>query len=432
MSKRLTASAIVDNGHLCLLAAWSVLYIGFLSWIVVSGHFWKTVLSSPLFFLDYIKYYSFARIVTSADSLALYDPHVQFKWVEQVVSPAHYDKIFFSEYPPFQGVLMAPITWLRLDVGYLVWVAILLTIGLGALLWSGKSLGRPPMTTACAIVLGTFASVPGYWATLEGQLSWLMLGLFGLFYWALVKRRDVAGGLLLAVTTLKPQFTVFLLPAALAGRRWKLILVAGIAEAVLTVVSALAAGWWNAIMFPVVAWKVQTAPTFMGVRMLVEEVENAVGLKRLLIMVFPRDVAFTIGALLVPLALIILWLIWRKAWTVGDQSLPWAMSLTALTCLICSPYNHLYDCVLLGLPALLTLPSVSLLAVSRLPSAELRIWSALLILSPVLSWLVFVMPVHGIKPGPLFALCMNLLLAAAGSYVFARSIGPAGKKLDLL
>jgi len=96
----------------------------------------------------------------------------------------------------------------------------------------------------------------------------------------------------------------------------------------------------------------------------------------------------------------------------------WLLCLTFLTALVVSPHSHFFDCLLLSVPAALTLKNLDLAAVlfdkDAYSSPWYRWWCGALIAFPLLSWPINFLPLGGRElEGTLFLLlnCILLLLA---------------------
>jgi hypothetical protein len=95
----------------------------------------------------------------------------------------------------------------------------------------------------------------------------------------------------------------------------------------------------------------------------------------------------------------------------------WALAMTMVAAVTLSPHSHVFDCVLLAIPAALTLPTLSLVDALRIEKQSLRWWSVTFIVFPILSWILnYSMP---LLTSPIFFFIINVILMISGSiYTF--------------
>jgi hypothetical protein len=76
----------------------------------------------------------------------------------------------------------------------------------------------------------------------------------------------------------------------------------------------------------------------------------------------------------------------------------WLISITFVLALIVSPHTHYFDCLLLAIPAALTLPTIDLPALIFKSGGAAglgrwhRIWCIVLLVYPIVSWPINFMP----------------------------------------
>lgn len=137
------------------------------------------------------------------------------------------DQVNFA-YPLYVIYLFWPLTFVSYAWAQAVWMVVLqfallgLTLlGLGLLRW------RPPPGLLAATLLWSLYFYPGTRAIMLGQFSVLVALFLLLSLWALSRGQDVWAGLILPLTTIKPQMVFLVLPLillwALRLRRWRFI-----------------------------------------------------------------------------------------------------------------------------------------------------------------------------------------------------------------
>jgi len=142
--------------------------------------------------------------------------------------------------PLVAALPFAALSLLSIDLAFRVWQIVAAALLLVAVLILQRA--RPLDRKAPAFaMLGLLAAVPTWTALTEGQVTPLLVGGGALLVAALSRDRwglAAAGGALLAI---KPQYLPAYLLVVLAARRWRMLLVAGVA-ATLVLMSPLAAG----------------------------------------------------------------------------------------------------------------------------------------------------------------------------------------------
>ena len=142
--------------------------------------------------------------------------------------------------PLVAALPFAALSLLSIDLAFRVWQIVAAALLLVAVLILQRA--RPLDRKAPAFaMLGLLAAVPTWTALTEGQVTPLLVVGGALLVAALSRDRwglAAAGGALLAI---KPQYLPAYLLVVLAARRWRMLLVAGVA-ATLVLMSPLAAG----------------------------------------------------------------------------------------------------------------------------------------------------------------------------------------------
>ena len=135
--------------------------------------------------------------------------------------PANNVGIFI--YPPLFAVLFSPITLLPRWLGYALWG----TIELALIAFGFRTTRRlcgitDPKQARFFYLLMTVGLLGAIWTNLqEGQVNMLVVSLLAAGLWQLEQKRDVRGGLLLAVATHLKIIPIVLLPLLIAQKRFK-------------------------------------------------------------------------------------------------------------------------------------------------------------------------------------------------------------------
>jgi hypothetical protein len=204
------------------------------------------------------------------------------------------------------------------------------------------------------LILAAIATPVVLWNATLGQNGCLSAALIGGTL-ALVERRPIVAGVLIASLTFKPQFGILLPVALVCGGYWRTFIAATIATALLVAASLLVfgTGAWAGFLASIgLAKQTILVDTAIGAAKL----ESAFGLVRLL--GGGTGVAWTAQLLVaVPVIAFVGWL-WRSAAPLDLK----AAALAAGTALV-TPYVLSYDLVILVVP-------IAFLARSGLSKAE--------------------------------------------------------------
>lgn len=151
---------------------------------------------------------------------------------------------------PFYALFIA---WPLIHVDYAwataVWLVVNEALLVGALLLLLDFYGwRPRPLTLAGLLLFALLAYPAARGLLLGQVSHLVYFLHVLTLWALARRHDRLAGLALALSTFKPQMSVFLVPFlllwGLRARRWRFLTgFAALFGALIALSFALQPGW---------------------------------------------------------------------------------------------------------------------------------------------------------------------------------------------
>ena len=354
-------------------------------------------------FIDFVKLYAGAKIVAAGHGHQIYDAGVQSQWMNDVVSPSHYDAAKYIQYPPYDFALATPLTVLPLISSYAVWTIATMLLGLAAMVYlrgvSGHSLSLIGMGTLALLYVGSLFS---FNSIILGQTAWLMLAIVCIFFAAMLKKREFLCGLTIVASTIKPQLLLLLAPPLLVRKMWRSVALAMVLEVVLLALAAGTVGWENVVLYPQILAHAES--DLYG-----RDNERMVSIRGLTSALFGGSAGFVIslGSVAIALALII-WF-WRQA----DDRLSQfrAISLSVLIFLILSPHSFLYDCLLLAVPTILLVPETSLSGAFAQRPLSKKSRSILLMFGPSLVWLPY-MCLHPEVWASRFLLATNIAVFA--------------------
>ena len=344
---------------------------------------------------DFVCFYEAGKIASSEDRKQPYDPEVQLRWLNKI-SPEPFPKSPYIQYVPYVFTLMAPFSALPIQGAFLAWNAFNLlaaTFGLALLAASNKQVSRKQII---ALVIVILASEPAFMTLRTGQSSLLLTGAFAVFFWAILKNRNLLAGFAAALTTIKPQYLAsFAIPIA---ARWNIqsILATVAGGIVLLVLAGLNLGFDTVINYPIYLMNLEHSGEQSGVLG-----PAMVSLRGVLTGTLGNKTGMMILEALFLITSVPVFLIWRKVKTESVEYLRWAIAFTVIWQMLFSLHSHDYDCVLLGIAAVLLFPFNSAAVDSSANRKHKLLNNALWLTFPFASWAQLLL-LFSLKDPPVF------------------------------
>lgn len=335
--------------------------------------------------------------------LAGRDPYHTATWLAATAGPFPDPRGFLSPapcadrfaYPYWTAIVLAPFGALPVEAAAGLWMSLNVAAALGGALLAWRLSGGTARGRGLFFAL-VFSSQPFWTLLVSGQFTGVMLGSLALVAWALAADRQRAGGVALAALLIKPQFGVLVGPAvlwyAIARRRARLI-AAAIVTALLLVVTAFAleptwaAGWLAELQ--------ARQPGQLPVR------PSAWGLSTYLF----GDAA---GGWLIIAATVVAIVALARSDALAPVPL---VALTTALSLVVTPYDSLYDHLVLVLPWAASL-AIAMRSTSR---SRVALQLALLGSASLLPWILFAVWQRGgtATIGAIVPIVAALVLASA-------------------
>lgn len=383
---RLKVLRSLDILYAALAIVWSVGLIVYVVKLALTAEFFEQVRAHGTFVIDFVKYYLLGQIIWAGQAGGIYSPSVQLDFYNALIKPMHVDSVSYSQYPPHFLVMLTWLPLFSLNVAYLIWNfgGLLLSIIALRLVWL-KTNKLSGMVFAL-VVFSMIASLCGFRTMCLGQTSWLYLSIVSLWCWSLLKKNQIAEGIALALSTIKFQYTPFLLIPALVGFRKKTLLSFVLAECLMLVVSGFVLGWPNVVDYLGV---LNGAENNVGVDGVFPA--EMVNLRGLLSNLLPATSALYLSAAVMLFVLSASYLRFKKTAKLATDSNDLVV-LSVLSALLFSLHTHLYEWVILALPTVLILEPADLPSILKLPVGK-KASLLLLRFYPIVGWLVLFLPV---------------------------------------
>jgi Glycosyltransferase family 87 len=402
-STREKVGRLADLVNFLAIAVCAVVALSAYGDIFANQRFNKMRAENPIYFFDFSKYYICGKMAASEDRLNVYDAAVQGRYLVQYGGVDKSRPVEYIQYPPIDFPLMLPLAKLEISKAFNLFFLGSLTLAfLATIMLSGSELSASPesdklkgkarIKRIAFLWLAIAGSLPLFRAFSLGQTSLFTMAMVAVYFAGLLGSSQLLAGMALALTAIKPQYTIFLVIPALACRRTKLLLTAFCTEFVLVALAASTIGIKNILDYPQIVLHADQSQKLAGVF-----AAQMVNWRALLCTMMNEQAAMKTSSALCLAALAALaWLWWRLMPKNDDQSQKPALEkllvLTILTCLTTSPHTHLYDCLLLAVAALINTPFSLAKAISNQSDSAQRLLSVMLLLYPAMGWVLIYWP----------------------------------------
>lgn len=366
---------------------------------------------------DYALFYQSGKMCGGKLRQQIYDPASQLIVLNQVTYPVTFLVVPFNQNTPLFFVLMTPWALMPPRLSFSIWHLCSVAAGLAALSFFCKAAAKFSRVDCWLICLAAISSGASMMVLRQGQTSWYLFGLVALFYVAYKRRQDWVAGLFLALASIKPQYMPLFLLFVAIDKRGKVLISFFLFEVLLNVLAGLVVGWDTIISYPRVVMGAESSGHTVGL-----DPEMMMGLRGFLTPWLPQKVAMSI--ILGVQAVICLTAI---AFAKHIRAIPlnWRFSIMLVVALVISPHTHLHDMVLLAIPAILTLGSLSFFSAWRSESVWIKVWKIFLLTYPIASLVLLPVSRHYVQSlRPL----LDLIFCFAGIEVMVDQIAAAKRE----
>lgn len=368
-------------GVIVYLTVWLIAQSGLMFFLFLSPNppFSYPNLNGRLGMADFVRIYCAAKIADSEDRAQLYDTAMQLKVVQSVLHTKEEPEAADSPYTPHMCAFLAPLSRLPLINAYWLWLAASVTCGAIGMWLILKQHRKMDNWTTLVIILSIFGTINSMNVLLTGQTTWYMFLFFCVLYWGLANQKDIASGVSFALATIKPQYSFLLFAGLIAQKKWRTLLIFAVFTALMLAYAAYALGLHNVIDYPqILSQKGGAEKEWYPKRMC--------NLRAIFSHFMDYGIAYKVGFIVMFLSMPFVYKLWTSIGN-SQERLRWIFALTILLSLILGPHVNGYDCTLVGLAAILTLPTVSLIEIWKIESKPLKVWCILMVAFPAAGWI---------------------------------------------
>jgi glycosyl transferase family 87 len=226
--------------------------VGVHLWLAVEG--WRTVNDG---YPDFTVFYSAAEIIRQGQGHRLYDESLETQVQHQVAPKAKRRLVVPYNHPPFEALLLVPLTYLPLTVAFIAWdgINVLLLCASAYLLRRILPVMQGwPFFFTMLFLLGFF---PVFNALLEGQDVIVLLLVYSLVFAAFRKGALIQAGAWLGAGFFRPHCILPFLIFMVFLKKWRVIAGSMATATGLGLISALVVGWHGLIGYPGYVWKLE-------------------------------------------------------------------------------------------------------------------------------------------------------------------------------
>lgn len=381
--------------YFCFLAFWLAYFgIGFAKDIILDKELYKAD-NQTVYVADFVFFYETGLIANSDSKSNLYNPANQLKVLNEIIQPCKVDIPPCLPYPPYFFWIMQPFTLISVNVAYKIFCLSTLAFGIFGIHKLLALRKKVSNIDKLIMMMGILVSWPSQKTLILGQLTYLYVGILALFYVCTVRQQELKSGALLAVLCLKPHFILFMPIVSVALRHWKALGVLAGLVSLVVMVSALDLGLQNYFDYPSYVALAASSDSFFAMKGVYK-----VSLSGLLHSLFPKNIAVVISFVFLLASLLMALCLWLKAHANFSDQLQksgieedntvlyrWAMAVSMTIFIVLSPHAHQYTCLILAIPAVLTLTTVSPVEAMKLESTPFKFWTVLIVFYPLFSYI---------------------------------------------
>lgn len=314
---------------------------------------------------DFSQFYQAGQLILSKQAHAVYNPDVQETWCLGLIYPHIPVKgLFYNQSVPFLYLFCIPYGLLPYNTAYIVWC---LSTGLMSLialtLLLNQCISKPGLKNRafiCLFLAMTYSSIPAYLTVWHGQTTYLMVTCMALSMYFLLRGKESLCGFWLSLSTVKPQYILLPLVALLGLNQRRALIALFLTEAALFALAGCFMGFENILHYPLTLISAESSSRFVGVNPHV-----MASLRGILSasMTHNHKLAMLITVIALFASLIPVLILGRKivkgTGAINSSTYElrrnFYLAFVYMLALVLSPHTHYFDCLLVAVPAALTI-----------------------------------------------------------------------------
>jgi len=393
---------LVTFAYVSYLTLWLFVEITVVIWLFATNNLAIFHDGSRAGITDFVVFYIAGKVAASPQRTELFNAAIYKNVFESVTHCTLSNPDMRNYFLPFVHLFMTVFANLPIDLAHLLFITVTTLFGLWSLYLLIKEMGSCNRTYACLLLLGILASGPSCRNWTQGQMTWLYIGLIGLCLRYFFKNQNLKAGVALALCGMKPQYAIYLAAPVLVIKRYRLLLFAGLTELFLLLICGQVFGFSTLATYPQSLNDTELNSLFTNAL-------SMTCLRAFFCLFLSQSGAYKLSLLtnLAGLSIItsICFVALRRSKSV--QTLYWVFSSAILASLLFSAHAHFHDCLLIAIPAVLTLPTIVSLKNLR---PTLFAWKWCLYTLPISSSVSFCLLFVGIPGNLLMIFIISLLL----------------------
>ncbi len=373
--------------YILLLVLYAISFLGLWLNFVWPNNFYSTICKNPYFFLDYTRYYMFAKIINIGQGHNIFSPDLQKTVFQSLIYPARpYE--YYTDYPPFVGIVFLPLLLLNFNYGYIFFTVFSLLFFFWSLLKFRQKFNGLAHGNIVVFCLGVFACLPTMYDILLGQINFLIVTSLSLFLIAVVFSKQVVYALTTLLIICKPHYYCLFYLLSLVKAKYKLFLASLLIILGLIFLSVWFCGTKATLNYPKILYDIHAKFQYQGIPIPVftTHTKYIISLRCLFNVFFAKGIANLVSIVIYGLGIMSALAVFYQTKWKDSQNLNWSIASVVLIFLVTSPHCFAQDLIILALPAILTLKSLDLGKILKY-DVSYKIWCLIFYFYPVWSWL---------------------------------------------
>ncbi len=379
---------LVSAIYIIFLAAYALSFLGYYLEIINPSKFYSTITKNQYYFLDFARYYTFAKMIGLNLGHKLYFPDVQKSVFSSVIYPAKcFD--YYVEYPPYNGIIFYPLILFNFNLSYVLFSLLSLIFYFAVITYLKNKLSVNNEFNILYFNLGVFACLPTMYNILLGQINFLIAGSIYLFFAALLFNKPFRYAFVNLFIFCKPHYLFFFSLIPLIKLKFKFLAVSLAVFILLVFISYLCTGFENTFNYPKILYDIHAKGQYQGIvidsEIVASHVKYIISLRSLFNIFMSKQYAVILSFITFIIGTFASYVVIRKTRFEPGQNFAWSVSLVTLIFVVTCPHFFAQDLIILALPALITMKSLDLGKILEY-DIYYKTWSLIFYFYPIWSW----------------------------------------------